>query len=66
MRERTFFFVEKRKKGQRRGVSLPQAKSHPQPVAIRPSPDTDGLFDIYFAHHQLMRIDLRQNPSPAP
>lgn len=37
-----------------------------QPVAIRPSPDTDGLFDIYFAHHQLMRIDLRQNPSPAP
>lgn len=37
-----------------------------QPVAIRPSPNTDGLFDIYFAHHQLMRIDLRQNPSPTP
>lgn len=36
------------------------------PVAIRPCPDTDGLFDIYFAHHKMMRIDLRDNPAPAP
>lgn len=37
-----------------------------QPVAIRPCPDGDALFDIYFAHHRLMRINLRETPSPAP
>ena len=31
-------------------------------VAIRPSPECDGVFDIYFAHHKLMRFDLRDNP----
>lgn len=35
-----------------------------QPVAIRPCPNADGLFDIYFSHHKLMRIDLG-NTSPA-
>lgn len=37
-----------------------------QPVAIRPCPETEGLFDIYFAHHKLMRFNLREIPSPAP
>ncbi|SFY15740.1 hypothetical protein SAMN04244547_04236, partial [Azotobacter vinelandii] len=31
-----------------------------QPVAIRPSGDTDGLYDVYFVHHKLMQIDLRE------
>lgn len=37
-----------------------------QPVAIRPRHDVDGLFDLYFAHHKLMRIDLREKPASAP
>jgi transposase InsO family protein len=37
-----------------------------QPVAIRPCAETDGLFDIYFAHHKLMRFNLREYPSPDP
>ena len=36
------------------------------PVAIRPAPDTDGLFDLYFAHHKLMRINLRTKPTSTP
>ncbi len=32
-----------------------------QPVAIRPCQDADGVFDIYFAHHKLMRLDLRDS-----
>lgn len=31
-----------------------------QPVAIRPSSNTDGLFDVFFVHHKLMQIDLRE------
>ncbi|ACO77361.1 Integrase, catalytic domain-containing protein [Azotobacter vinelandii CA] len=31
-----------------------------QPVAIRPSGDTDGLYDVYFVHHKLVQIDLRE------
>ena len=31
-----------------------------QPVAIRPCPDTNGVFDLYFMHHKLMRLDLRK------
>jgi hypothetical protein len=31
-----------------------------QPVAIRPSPNVDGLFHVFFAHHKLMEIDLRE------
>ncbi|EJR8320545.1 IS481 family transposase [Escherichia coli] len=31
-----------------------------QPVAIRPTPDVDGLFHVFFAHHKLMEIDLRE------
>lgn len=34
------------------------------PVAIRPKPETDGLFDVYFVHHRLMQIDLRQRSVP--
>jgi len=30
------------------------------PVAIRPSGKTDGLYDVYFVHHKLMQIDLRE------
>lgn len=30
-----------------------------QPVAIRPDPCEDGLFDVYFVRHKLMQIDLR-------
>lgn len=29
-------------------------------VAIRPSPDQDGLFEVFFAHHRCLTIDLRQ------
>ena len=29
------------------------------PVAVRPHPTTDGLFDVYFMHHKLREIDLR-------
>lgn len=28
-------------------------------VAVRPDPDTDGLFDVFFAHHHCLSIDLR-------
>lgn len=37
-----------------------------QPVAIRPSSDTDGLFDVFFAHHKLLQIDLREAPESEP
>lgn len=33
-----------------------------QPVAIRPNSQTDGLFDVFFVHHKLMQIDLRESP----
>lgn len=29
-------------------------------VAIRPRSDEDGLFDVFFAHHRCLTIDLRQ------
>lgn len=31
-------------------------------VAIRPKADNDGLFEVYFAHHRCLTIDLRQTP----
>ena len=37
-----------------------------QPVAIRPRADTDGLYEVYFAHHKLSEIDLRDNTEPSP
>jgi transposase InsO family protein len=33
-----------------------------QSVAIRPSANNDGLFDVFFVHHKLMQIDLREPP----
>ncbi len=29
-------------------------------VAIRPQPNEDGVFDVYFAHHRCLSIDLNQ------
>lgn len=37
-----------------------------QPVAIRPRPDTDGLFDVFFIHHKLLQIDLRESHESEP
>ena len=31
-----------------------------QPVAIRPS-FTDGVLDVYFCHHNVRQINLREN-----
>lgn len=36
---------------------------HRHDVAIRPRPTEDGVFDVYFAHHRCLTIDL--NPSTA-
>jgi len=36
-----------------------------QPVAIRPIPMTDSLFDVFFVHHKLMQIDLRKPETDA-
>jgi transposase InsO family protein len=36
---------------------------HRHDVALRPRPDEDGVFDVYFAHHRCGTIDL--NPPPA-
>jgi transposase InsO family protein len=36
-----------------------------QPVAIRPSTGADGLFDVFFIHHKLMQIDLRERATDA-
>jgi transposase InsO family protein len=33
---------------------------HRLPIALRPIPQTDGLFDGYFCHQRFMRLDLRQ------
>lgn len=36
---------------------------HRLPVGIRPSPEHDGLFDVYFCHQRFMQIDLHgQHP----
>lgn len=32
---------------------------HGLPVALRPDPLADGVFQVYFSHHKLMQIDLR-------
>jgi transposase InsO family protein len=32
---------------------------HGQPVALRPS-ETDGVLDVFFCHHRVERIDLRE------
>ena len=32
------------------------------PVAVRPSPEHDGVFDVIFVHHKLIQIDLRTPP----
>jgi transposase InsO family protein len=50
------WFGEINFKGRRFKVSNPLRG---QPVAIRPSVGTDGLFDVFFIHHKLMQIDLR-------
>lgn len=31
-----------------------------QKVAIRPRPQEDGFFDVFFAHHRCLTVDLRQ------
>jgi hypothetical protein len=31
-----------------------------QPVALRPHPEIDGSFDVYFCHHKVRTIDLCQ------
>lgn len=33
---------------------------HRLPIAMRPAPEIDGCFDVYFCHHSFMRLDLRQ------
>lgn len=33
---------------------------HRHDVAIRPHPTEDGIFDVYFAHHRCLTIDLNQ------
>ena len=43
-------------KGRRYKVSNPLRG---YPVAIRPSPEHEGVFDVFFAHHKLTQIDLR-------
>ncbi len=35
------------------------------PVAIRPDAKTDGLFHVYFCHHRLRFINLREPSAPA-
>lgn len=50
------WFGELNFKGRRFKLSNPLRG---QPVAIRPTPKTDGLFDVFFVHHKLMQIDLR-------
>ncbi|RJG06541.1 IS481 family transposase [Noviherbaspirillum cavernae] len=32
---------------------------HTHPIAARPHPRQDGVFDLYFAHHRFGQIDLR-------
>lgn len=32
---------------------------HRQPVAVRARDDEDGMFDVFFAHHRCLAIDLR-------
>lgn len=44
-------------KGRRYKLSNPLCG---QPVAIRPKGDVDGLYEVSFAHHTLMQIDLRE------
>lgn len=33
---------------------------HRLPVALRPDPDRDGCFDVYFCHQRFMRLDMNQ------
>jgi len=35
-----------------------------QPVGLRPSPQADGLWEVWFAHHRLGQFDLRTPPEP--
>lgn len=35
-----------------------------QPVGLRPSPQTDGLWEVWFAHHRLGHINLLTAPQP--
>lgn len=30
------------------------------PIALRPKPQTDGCFEVFFMHHKLRELDLRQ------
>lgn len=32
------------------------------PIALRPDPDMDGCFDLYFCHQRFGRLDLRHKP----
>ena len=34
-----------------------------QPVALRPSLETDGLYELYFCHHHFQCLDLRESNS---
>lgn len=33
---------------------------HRLPVALRPDPERDGCFDVYFCHQRFMRLDMSQ------
>lgn len=33
---------------------------HRLPVALRPDPERDGCFDVYFCHQRFMRLDMNQ------
>ena len=46
-----------------RRYRLSTALDH-QEVAVRPRHDNDGVFDVFFAHHRCLKIDLR-DPSPS-
>jgi transposase InsO family protein len=38
---------------------------HRLPIAFRPVPDVDGLYDLYFCHQRFTQFDLRQPQQPA-
>lgn len=48
---------EIRFRGQRYRVS---SALHRQPIAVRPRVTEDGIFDVYFAHHHCLTLDLNQ------
>lgn len=54
---------EIRFKGRRYKLSSPL---HGERVAVRPRAGTDGLYDVFFAHHKLTEIDLREDAPANP